>query len=422
MVLLHSLAMLRTEARWSLRAVHVNHQLQASAVSWAQQCTDWCSQLSVPCKILTVHVNDIKQQGPEAAARKARYAALQAELQPDEVLLTAHHADDQLETILIALMRGAGLDGLAAMPALTRFATGWHARPLLEFTRDELQAWAAQQGLRYVTDPSNDQTRFDRNFLRHEVIPLLKQRWPAAAEAGARSVRHLGEAQSLLDEYVARDLSTTSQDNTLDVELLRGWSAARRHAVIRGWLQNNGVLMPSTRVLHSLEHDMLNSGDDRVPCSRWGIHAVHRYRGRLYLEKTYQPEQLDDSLPWNWQQPLSLPFYLGALRMTAGGSLSSARTAALNAAALPSQLRVAFRSGGERMRLPQESFHRELKTLLHDNDVLPWWRGRIPLIFADEQLVAVGHWWVSADFVASDTQSARYLQWEHNDSVIFSVN
>ncbi len=189
---------------------------------------------------------------------KARYAALQAELESDEVLLTAHHADDQLETILIALMRGAGLDGLAAMPSIARFAHAWHTRPLLDFTRNELQTWAQRQGISYITDPTNTQTQFDRNYLRLDVIPRFKQRWQSVTTTGARSASHLSEAQSLLNEYVAQDYLHAAADNTLSIKVLRDWSAARRRAVIRYWLQHNEVLMPSTRVLQALEHDMFN--------------------------------------------------------------------------------------------------------------------------------------------------------------------
>lgn len=420
MALLHALVQLRDKNNeWSLRAVHVNHQLQKDADRWAQQCIDWCAQLDAPCKALTVQVSDIKNQGMEAAARKARYAALQAELESDEVLLTAHHADDQLETVLIALMRGAGLDGLAAMPSIARFAHAWHARPLLGFTRNELQSWAQQHGMPYITDPTNTQTQFDRNYLRLDVIPRLKQRWQSVATTGARSASHLSEAQSLLNEYVAQDYLHAAADNTLSIEVLRGWSSARRRAVIRYWLQHNEVLMPSTRVLQALEHDMFNSEEDRVPCTRWDEYAVHRHQQRLYLEKQYQPEHFDDCMQWHWHEPLRLPHRLGSLCLTAPPmSYTSLR---LDAKRLPSPLMVRFRQGGEQLQLPGESFHRELKKLFNDAGVLPWWRGRVPLIYADEQLVAVADLWISANFVAVDTQAALQLQWSHDKNVVFSV-
>ena len=414
MVLLHALAQLRSEHRqWQMRAIHVNHQLQSTAGEWAQLCVNWCDKLDVPCTVLAVDVTDIKELGTEAAARKARYAALQAELKPDEILLTAHHADDQLETVLIALMRGSGLDGLAAMPSLVRFAHAWHARPLLGFTRDALHTWADQQSLSYINDPSNAHTDYDRNFLRHEIVPRLKQRWPSSSITGARAAAHLSDVQSLLDQYVGHDLDQVSDDNTLHFDALRHWPSARRRAVIRSWLAQNDVLMPSTRVLQSLEHDMLRGADDRVPCTRWDRYAVHRYQGRLYLEKIHRPEQLDESMPWNWQESLQLPHQLGLLCMVKTTD-PQASSLAMNASKLPPQLSVQFRHGGEQIQLPGESIHRELKKLLQDVNVLPWWRGRVPFIYAGDDLVAVANLWVSANYVATDAQPALRLQWLHD--------
>ena len=418
-VLLHALAGLRyQQPDWQVRAVHINHQLQKDSDLWAQQCVDWCAQLQVPCTVLTVQVIDIRKQGIEAAARTARYAALQTELQPDEILLTAHHADDQLETVLMALMRGAGLDGLAAMPRMVRFGSAWHARPLLGFTREILQVWAKQQRLSYLTDPTNAQTQFDRNYLRHEIIPRLKQRWPAAAATGARAAEHLAEAQQLMDAYVAQDCSQALTANALSLDALRNWNSARRRAVIRYWLQRNEVLMPSTKVLQTLENDMFNSAEDRVPCAGWGNCVIHRYRHRLYLETFRQPEQLDDCLSWHWQAPLQLPHQLGSLCLTSADDGASLR---LNGSSLPTPLTIRFRQGGERLRLPGESFHRELKKLMNDAGVLPWWRGRIPLLYAGNELVAVAGLWVSAEFVATGTQPALQLQWSRHQKPFFAV-
>ena len=367
-VLLHALAQLRgQQTGWQLRAIHVNHQLQTESAHWAELCVDWCVRLQVPCTVLRVQVDDIQHHGPEAAARKVRYRSMQAQLQSDEVLLTAHHADDQLETLLIALMRGAGLDGLAAMPTVISLGDARHARPLLGFTRNELQAWAAQQQLSYISDPSNEQTQFDRNYLRHEIIPRLKQRWPAAATTGTRSAGHLGEAQTLFDEYVQHDYLQAARANTLSMDRLQNWNSVRRRAVIRYWLQHNQVLMPSTRVLQALEHDMFNSAQDRVPCTRWGGYAVHRYQQHLYLEKHYVPEHLDDCLQWNWHEVLPLPHQLGSLCLAAPSNTASL---CLSVANLPALLMVRFRQGGEQLQLPGERFHRELKKMLNDAGVL----------------------------------------------------
>ncbi len=423
-VLLHALSRLRQEQYdWQLRAIHVNHQLQIASTSWAQQCLDWSAELQVPCEVVTVDVINSKDQGTEAAARDARYFALKAALKPNEVLLTAHHADDQFETMLIALMRGAGLNGLAAMPTLKSFGHAWHARPLLGFTRDQLQAWAQQQSLPYISDPTNDHTHYDRNYLRHAVIPQIKQRWPAAAVTSSRAASHLSETKMLLDQFVAQDYFLVHHQNTIDIAALAQLSSARRKAVIRYWLQHHEVLMPSTNVLLALEHDIFNSADDRIPCTRWGEYAVHRYNNRLYLEKYYRLEVLNECLQWNWTEPLQLPYDLGSLSLTTSSStdelprhpISSLR---LKASSLPTQLMVRFRQGGENLQLPNNK-SRELRKLFNDAGVLPWWRGRIPLLYAGDELIAVAGLWVCASFVADEIQPTLQFKWSPPEAMMF---
>jgi tRNA(Ile)-lysidine synthase len=228
----------------------------------------------------------------------------------------------------------------------------------------------------------------------------------------------LSAAQALLNEYVADDFPDARVRDALSVVALRAWPAPRRRAVIRYWLQHHDVLMPSTRVLQSLEHDMLNSADDRVPCTRWGEYAVHRYRDQLHLETRYRPEHIDQQLEWNWRNPLILPHQLGSLALVEAAD-SNRDPEHLLAASLPSRLTVHFRRGGERLQLSGEPFHRDLKNLLADAGVLPWWRGRIPMIFAGDELVAVAGLWVSANFVATNTQPALQLQWLHDAKAVF---
>jgi tRNA(Ile)-lysidine synthase len=424
-VLLHALVQLRNEqSNWQLRAVHINHQLQKDATQWAQQCLDQCASLNVPCKVLAVDVQHVKDKGVEAAARTARYTALSRELETDEVLLTAHHADDQLETMMIALMRGAGLDGLAAMPAMARFKQAWHARPLLSFTRTQLQAWATTQALSYVDDPTNEQTHFDRNFLRAEVIPRLKERWPAAAVTAARSASHLSEALHLANNLVTDDLTTALTGNALNVSTLMSWSPSHRRAVIRQWLQRNEVLMPSSRVMSALEHDMFHAADDRIPCIRWGEYAVHRYQDHLHLEKTTRPEAIDKIIEWRWHNSLQLPHQLGSLCIAPpqaeAKQVGPTTAILLNASTIPAVLTVRFREGGEQLQLSGESIHRELKKLLQDAAVLPWWRGRLPLIYAGEKLVAVAGFWVNAEFAAVDGHPEVALLWQHSETLVFA--
>jgi tRNA(Ile)-lysidine synthase len=423
-VLLHALAQLRELQQWQVRAVHVDHQLQARSSAWAKVCESWAQQLAIECRVLRVQVQEQETLGVEAAARKARYAALQAELQPNEVLLTAHHADDQFETVLLALLRGSGVAGLAAMPAVARFGMGWHLRPLLSFSRDELNVWAQARHLQFVADPTNEDVRFDRNYLRHEVIPKLTARWPAAAHTGNRSASHLGEAQALLNEYVSDDYSRAASNGSLDADVLRALSRPRRHALLRYWLQQHQVLMPTTRILHALEHDMLQAAEDRVPCTQWQDVAVHRYRDRLYLERHSDAPPLLEMI-WLWRNELCLPATLGALCIKESSvrdvhddarQVRAAQRVSL--ARLPNELTVRFRQGGERIRLSGEHYHHQLKKLLQESAVLPWWRDRLPLIYVGEELVAVADLWVSAEFAAREGEVGGVLGWQGRPNIL----
>lgn len=415
-VLLHAVAQLTELQGWRLRAVHVDHQLQALSSQWSRHCEDWTRQLGVECEVVRVDVRNIAQLGVEAAAREVRYAALRAQLKAEEVLLTAHHADDQLETVLLALMRGSGLDGLAAMPACVRFGAGWHMRPLLSFSRVELQQWARQHRLPFVDDPTNTEQRFDRNFLRERIAPLLQARWPASAHTASRSASHLAEAQALLNEFVAHDYAHAVHGAGLRVATLQAFSPARRRAVLRYWLRQHDVLMPATRVLRALEHDMLAAAEDRVPCTEWSDAAVYRYRGQLYLERRHAAP-LPLELNWRWREPLALPNALGQLQMRTYAAGEGGATAAIDIARLPDTLTVRFRRGGERIRLGGEAQHRELKKLLHTAAVLPWQRGRLPLIYAGNELIAVADLWVDCAFAARGISQAVSVVWQHGHEI-----
>lgn len=418
-VLLQAMVALRERhPHWTLRAIHVDHQLQSQSANWAAHCKAVAEALGVPCKVERVQLTDVSEQGVEAAARRARYAVFAETLQANEVLLTAHHADDQLETLLIALMRGSGMAGLAAMPLCMSFAAGAHLRPLLAFTRAELAEWATQQDIAFVEDPSNRDTRFDRNFLRHEVIPLLKSRWPSVAATVSRSAQHIAEADALLDRLAEQHLQAAAHGACLQIEPLRALDAPMRRLVLRHWIQAQGWLPPSTRALAALAHDMLQAAADRVPCARWSGVEVHRYRDSLYAVTARTEWNAERDLLWPWHSSLALPADMGCLRMHSESPRHDRNRAILSPNRLPETLAIRFRSGGERIRLAGESHRRELKKLLHDAQVLPWWRERVPLIYAGENLAAVADLWVSEEFCAKENEPALRIVWEGRPEIM----
>ena len=412
-VLLHALTRaLVDRPNYRMRAAHVDHQLQRDSASWRQHCGSVALSLQVEFVPLVVKVATDCELSPEAAAREARYAALRQILKPNEVLLTAHHADDQLETMLFALMRGAGLRGLSGVPSVQIFGGGWLARPLLDFSRAELEEWARAEQLQWLQDPSNENTSFDRNFLRHRVMPALRERWPAAAHSATRSTAHLREAGRLLDVLAAADLESVAIGSCLSMPQLANLAPARRRNVLRHWIRQHGMRVPSTRKLATIERDLLIAREDRLPCVEWDDVEVRRHRGLLYCMRQRPAFEPADPLTWNVSQVLELPAQLGRLRAQrdALGGLAAAR--------VRGELQVHFRRGGEELQPAGDAHHRKLKKLLQDAGVLPWWRDRVPLIYVGDQLVAVGDLWIAEEFAARDGADALRIVWEERPQLI----
>ncbi len=407
-VLLVALAHIRDQLGADIRALHVDHQLQAASAEWAEECARVAGDLNVPFVHLMVEVDD-GHEGVEAGARAARYAALRRELSAQEVLLTAHHADDQVETVLLALMRGAGPRGLAASPAVQCFGPGWLVRPLLDFDRSDLERWAARERLTWVTDPTNESLSFDRNYLRHEIVAKLRARWPAVARSAVRSAALIQESAQLIEELAEMDLRSIERRGCLEVDRLEALSAPRRRNLLRYWLRAHGVRAPSARRLAAIDHDMRVAQADRVPCSKVEGAEIRRHRGLLYCVPTLPP--VPEVLAWEIHTSLELPSRLGALRFEPGTG------SGISPAKLPPTLHVKFRRGGETLKAVGEAHRRSLKKRLQDANIVPWWRGRLPLIYAGDRLVAVGDLWVNAEVCAGEDEAGLRIVWDDKPAI-----
>jgi tRNA(Ile)-lysidine synthase len=406
-ILLHALVRLSADdPELRVRAVHVDHGLHANSAQWRQHCQREARALDIDCVTCVVQVDAESETGLEAAARDMRYRALRALLHDGEVLLTAHHADDQVETLLLALVRGAGVRGLSAMPDIQRFDPGWLARPLLDHTREELEAWARAERLSWLEDPSNEDRSLDRNFLRHEVVAKLRTRWPAVAHSANRSAAHAREAAELLDDLAAIDSAGLRLGPCLRVEGLRELEPARRRNVLRHWLRSRGAQAPSTRKLAAIDHDMLLAREDRVPCIEWEGVRLRRHRGLLYCDSSDPPDLGGARIPWDARESLRLPGDLGRLRIERGPE------GRLAASALSHGVDVRFREGGESLRPAGDAHHRTLKKLLQSRGVLPWWRNCLPLLYTGEQLIAVGDLWIAEEFAARAGEPAVSVLWD----------
>ncbi len=390
-----------------LRAIHVDHGLHPDAAHWSEHGAMLAARVGIPCEIVRVDARAGRGESPEAAARAARYAALAARLQPGEVLLTAHHADDQLETVLLQWLRGGGLRALAGMAPIAAFAGGWHARPLLGFTRAELREWAESQRLGWLEDPSNRDLRFDRNYLRHEVLPSLRRRWPAASRTVGRVASQAAEAIALDDVAAIADLASVAEGRTVSLARLAMLDGARQRRVLRAWLRALGLPLPAAATLEALRRDMREAADDRVPETRWPGGVVRRYRGRLYADALPDPAPtLGASAGSTWRPGETLD--LGALGTLAlqpadGGGLSRAR--------LVEPLVVATRPAGAVFRPAGSSHRRPLRKWLQERGVLPWRRASLPLVFAAGEIVAVGDFAYGGRLAAAAGEQAWVIAW-----------
>jgi tRNA(Ile)-lysidine synthase len=401
--LLAAAAALRVRCRCELRALHVNHHLQPGADAWARAARATALRLGVPCRLLDAPVTVARGESPEAAARSVRYAALRGALRPGEWLLLAQHQDDQVETLLLQLLRGAGIAGLAAMPA----SAGPLLRPLLEVTRAQLQAYLRRRGIGWSEDPSNLDERFDRNYLRQRVLPLLRARWPALGITVSRSARLAAEAQRLLAAQADAALHSACDGAALSVSVLRRLNEPERRNALRRWLELRGLPMPDQRRLQEIAGPMLRARFDAQPCISWPGGQVRRHGALLHAQAaaTAPPRSLAPSaagapLTWHWLRDARLNLPGGACL-----ELLPAAHGDLLRAALPARVTVAFRSADGSVG-PRPG-GRRVKRLLHKRSLPPWQRGAVPLIYAGRRLIAVGDSWRAPELSAAAADAAR---------------
>jgi len=392
-VLLHALAKNAGEHGKPVIAIHVNHGLHDGAPDWAAHCKDVASELGVQFVCKDVEVDVKSGLGLEAAARQARYDAFREIVVEGDWLVSAHHEDDQAETLLLNLMRGSGLAGLAGIGTARQFGPGMLVRPLLGIRGDALKAYAEEHGLRYIDDPSNLDTRFDRNFLRQEIIPALEERWPGVAQRLGRSAELAGEASDLLNDLAILDLellSTGPLPDRLDIDALESFSEARQRNILRFAARRCGLPAPPATRLRQITRELIPAREDAQPLVTWPGAEIRRYRDKLYLLGETPPEECFAATvltpDGNW---LDLGKGAGQIRLEAGVD------GGIDEVAVAGGLALRFRQGGEEFCPAGRQRTHKLKKLLQEDGVVPWMRQRIPLLYSGDDLVAVGDLWVA---------------------------
>lgn len=403
-VLAHSLVEQRRKLG-HLRLAHVNHGLQAASGDWSRHCLRMARRWRVPIVLLEAKIARGKDS-PEAAAREARYTLLAQAMEPGEVLVTAQHRDDQAETLLLQLLRGAGVAGLAAMPAFAPFAPGFIARPLLAVPRAKIEAVAHEANLRWIEDPSNADTRFSRNFLRHRLMPLIREHWPGADKALVRSASHMADAAALLNERAAQDLAGLADGAGLSVIAMRALPVSRRRNALRAFIGRHGVEMPDASRLKEMSGPLLAARADAQPEVAWADARIVRRSGRLELHQR-QPAREFVAKSWRWRDDRLLVLEGGVLELVDDVS------GPVDLALLPEALELRTRTGGERLRPNARARTQTLKSLLQNAKVPVDERANMPLLFAGERLISVGDRWIDAS-VAANVKSRRRarLKWK----------
>lgn len=407
-LLLAAAALHKRVAGLTLRAIHVNHHLQAEAETFEAHCLRLAQQLGIRLSVLHAKIDPPPGESLEAAARDARYAAFERLIQPGESLLLAHHREDQAETLLINLIRGSGVEGIRAMSTVSLRSGRFILRPFLSLSRETLKAALDQAGIATVEDPSNESRRFDRNFLRHEILPALRLRWPAIDRTLSRSASLCAESAEIQAEHQVALLSLTSKKGRLSLSALAALSERDQRLAVRGWLQSEGFRPPPSERLRHLIHAALAAGPDRSPSLQWPGAEIRRYRQQLFVMQPLEPVDPDWSLVWTRpEDSLPLPSGLGRLRLEAGAA------AGLPDALWQRTIRVRLRRGGETIQLPGRAGHHALRKLFQEAGTPPWIRERTPLIFVDDTLMAIGDQWLG-DAAAFGPPEGRFsrIVWE----------
>lgn len=397
-VLLHRLVQLRSEQHFSLKAIHIHHGLNVQADAWQTHCQNTCQEWQV--KFMTHKIDLSQEKGNiEARARTLRYAHFSSLLKEEDILCTAHHQDDQAETFLLQLVRGAGPKGLSAMPAELDLGKGKLRRPILQIKRDVLLHYATKHRLAWVDDESNQETRFSRNFIRHKILPLLKERWPSVTETITRSAAHCAESEKLLNEYASQlTTSCINQHNRLRVSLLKSLSLIQQKLVLRYWLKRQGFVLPSDTQLTNALHMLLEAAKDKNPIACWENIKIKRYRNDLYIinqADTHDPQQV---LSWkNLSVPLAIPslaLNLSVTKKTGDG------------------IKATFSTLWE-IRFRQQNA--ALKKCFQSWGVPPWERSRVPLLYIKNELAAVLGYEVKKKFRAQKNEEGLWISISRSD-------
>lgn len=405
--LLHALVQTREQLALPFRAVHINHGLHPNADQWQQHCEAICRDWSVPLTCLRVYI-DGSGRGLEAEARERRYAAIHTLLKDGEAVLTAHHADDQAETLLLNLMRGSGVDGLSAMPEQKAFGNNLLLRPLLKFHRQALVSYLQQHDIKWLEDPSNHTADQDRNFIRNKALPLFESQFPGTVKRLLLTQQAMAETRTLLkplaERYLQAELLHPQVLHTTQ-ELLS--SPALFKLVVRYWLQQSGAPGLPGRQLNDLYCQLQLVTSEHQTSVRWADVFIRYYQNCLWLQSGPDPGECGD-----------LQWAPGTDHMLLGGGLGKLLFVSEQSFKLPGIITTTSRSSQPGLSLLRGDHHQSLKNLFQSASIPVWLRNCIPLTLVDNQLAAIGDWALSTTFASWLTENHVKFRWQPDAPIL----
>ena len=396
----------------AIKAIHINHNLHDSSKEWVDFVKEACKEYKLPLIIKSINP---KQEGfgLEAEARDQRYKKFKEVILDNECLLTAHHLDDQIETILFRIFRGTGLDGLRSIRKKTKFGKGFLCRPLINVPREAIEQYAKLNNIKWIEDPSNKNIDFDRNYLRNNIIPSIKKRWPKAQTTITRLSSLAENNQKLLHELAKEDIGEIEKFNVIDLGILSNKSSLRINNIFRFMILKNNMGIPSLKVLENVIETLINAKSDS-PIVTWDGCSIRRYKNTLYF---FNPDLKQDEIrPFKMKWFIDETLNLGGDRGSIQARFIKGEGIALNKCR--KNLEIKYRKGGEQINPSGHKITKSLKNLFQENNVLPWVRGQIPLVYLDEDLISVGDLWFNQDYKAKEQEDGFLISWKRNIDII----
>ena len=409
-VLLHVMKNIIDE-KSQIRAIHINHNIVDNSKVWTKTCKSICKNFGIDIEIISLEVTH-NGYGLEAAARDERYEKLKEILYENEYLLTAHHEEDQMETVFLRMARGTGLDGLQGINEKYSFGEGIIFRPMLEVSKTSVMDYAKEHQLKWVEDSSNQDTHFDRNFLRKKIIPQFRERWPSIASSVSRLSQLSAQNIKILNQIAEEDIGPIANMNELPLAKLLDKSFERANNMLRYIILANGMSIPSMKTLQDGLKEMLDPETDKSVIA-WKDYCIRKYKNHLYFlsNSDLEPNKVDVKIPWEIGKTVNLGENIGTIEATFihGDGLSIKKC--------KNKLTISYRQGGELIKPIGHRINKSLKNLFQENQILPWMRDKIPLIYYQDELVSVADLWFNQNYVASQNEAGFVVNW-HKKMII----